>query len=462
MSDQDELRWFEPDRRVLWALVVLALATRLAWVLWVHPPGDYVFSDMKRYVERAQMLAEQGVQVGIRHLAWQVWGTHYLLAIPLKLFGTKNLFAGAVFWGLMGAGAVPVGYLLACRVCTRASLPPLVGVLLLLWHPNLSNTGYFLSETPFLFFQLASTYLLVVTLQEGRGALWAGIVSAIAFAVRPQAAIFFVLVFLTWWLCRKRLPHVGARQLVLVTIPLMLMLAFSMWRFHAHTGYWAGVAENANMNLTAGRCHNIVTQAFKTERHKRMSEATGNTRNGRRVSLPGFRSLARAVPPEHPLALRPAMDSETIRMVGYIGDPEIHKAIRKECYARTGWLEQVRYSVVNATLLWFVGHQWPEKERGAKIFLPPIIFYKHVFQVLFWLPSLVGIGWALARIRKRPELAFCAWQLVTSIGIAATFFGTIRLRTPYDPYAIILAVEVWAIVITWVIARRRASRADTG
>ena len=71
--------------------------------------------------------------------------------------------------------------------------------------------------------------------------------------------------------------------------PLVLMLAFSFWRFHLHTGYWGGIAENANMNFTAGRCHNIVTQAFRTQAELDASNRRNTTSDGRRVSLPGFR-----------------------------------------------------------------------------------------------------------------------------------------------------------------------------
>jgi hypothetical protein len=440
-----------PDRRFLLVLVVLALLTRLAWVLWIHPPGSYVFSDMKKYVDRAQDLVDHGFHPD-RTLAWQAWGTHYLLAIPLKLLGRDALGAAALLWGLMAASAVPAGYLLACRVSTRAWMPKIVGIALLLWHPNLSNSGYFLSEAPFLCAQLWSTYGLVVVLQKGRYAALAGLVSAVAFAVRPQSGLFFGLVLLTWGLNRGRLPHVRLRHLVLVAVPLLAMLAFSTWRFHAHTGRWLGVAENANMNLTAGRCHNIVTQAFRTEAQKRRSERTHNTRNGRRVSLPGFRVLAKSLPSQHPLALRPVMHSETLRMVGYIGEPQVHRELRAECYRRTGMLEQARYSVVNVSLLWFVGRQWPEQSRGAKSFAPPVDVYRHIYQGLVWLPSLLGLGAALWWIRRRPELTFCAWQQLTSMAVAAVFFGTIRLRTPYDPYAILLALEGWALL--WALGSR--------
>jgi hypothetical protein len=446
-----------PELRFLIVITVLALVTRLVWILWIHHPGDYIFSDMKKYVVRAQLLADDGWTLAERTEAWQAWGTHYILAIPFKIFGGENFTAGGVVWALMGAMSVPLGYLVACRVCTRQIVAMAVGVALLLWHPHLSNSGNFLSETPFLCFQLWSTYALLRAMQEGKGALQAGLVSAVAFAIRPQAAMFFLLVFVTWFVNRKRLPQVRPRHLALISAPLLLMLAFSLARFTAHTGYFPGVAENANMNLTAGRCHNIVTQVFKSKGLLERSARRDNVRDGRRVSLPGFRMLARTFPDDHPLGLRPAMQSETIRFVGYIGDPQANKEIRKVCYQRTGTLEQLRYSVVNMMLLWFVSRQWPEMEKGHEIFMPAVQFYAYVYQVLIWLPSMIGIVWAIRLIRRRPALTFMAWQLATSMTVAAVFFGTIRLRLPYDPYAIILAFEVLAaaVALGWVRLRMR-------
>lgn len=454
----------QPNRRVLLILTALAVVTRLLWVLLVHPPGDYIFSDMRKYLERATEVAELGMAVGHREFAWQAWGTHALLAIPLRLFGVDRLDAAAALWGLMAAAAVPLSYLLAARVCTRPRVPEFIGIVVLLWHPNVSNAGYFLSETPFLCFALASTLALVRTLQTGKGALVAGCLSAIAFAVRPQSALFFLLVAVTWLVNRRRLPHVRPLALVLIALPLLGMLAFSAWRFHAHTGYWAGVAENANMNLTAGRCHNIVTQAYRTEAEMRRAVDRENTNDGRRVSLPNFR-LAWKLPTWHPMALRPVLGEESVRFVGYIGDPEIHREIRKQCYAKSGVWHQIRMSFVNVMLTWFVDRQWPEMEKGREIFLPIVDVYSVLFQVVIWAPSMLGMGLGVWWIRRRPALALVAWQIVNSIVIAAIFFGTIRLRTPYDPYAFILAVEgvLWAsprLRAWW--GRRRAAKPAAG
>jgi hypothetical protein len=446
-----------PDARFLLLLLFLGLATRFAWILWIHPPWDYVFSDMAKYVDRAQALADVGFVWGDRTHAWQAWGTHYILAVPLRLFGKDNLVAGAVLWAMMGGLTVPLAYLVGCRVCSSPLLAKIVGVAALVWMPSLSNSGSFLSETPFLFFQLWSTYWLLCTLQDGKRALGAGLVSAIALAVRPQCALFFLLVFVAWLVNIKRLRHVRWFHLAAIAVPLLAMLWFSMWRFEQHTGYGPGVAENANMNLTAARCHNIVTQAFQTEALKQRSERRKSTQDGRRVSLPGYRLIAKRIPDDSILGLRPALGGETIRMVGYIGDPDIHREIRSKCYEQTGVLEQARYSLVNMTLLWFVGEQWPEKEKGREWFLGPVEVFKHLYQVVILLPSLAAMVWFIAWIRRRPSMTLIAFQTFTSTAIAGLFFGSIRLRTPYDIYAIISAVEVYAVLYAWFLAYRASA-----
>lgn len=445
-----------PDRRLLLTLTALALLTRLVWVLLIHPPGQYVFSDMGMYVKRATDLAVNGPREGVRDLAWQAYGTHYLLSVPFKLFGAGAPFrAAAVLWGLLGAAAVPLTYLLACRVLPTARLAKIAGIAALLWYPNLSTTGFFLSETPFLCAQLLAVYWLVRVLQEGVRAWPAGLAAGLTFMLRPQSALFFVLVFGLWLVNAKRLPWVRLKQLFGVAIPLLLALAFSVWRYHSHTGRWDGIAENANMNLTAGRCHNIVTQAFRSKADLKKSEAKNNTGDGRRVSLPGYRSLRQTFPDGHPLGLNPAMGSDTIRFVGYIGDPWIHRDLRAECYRRTGLLGQLQYSLMNLSLQWFVGRQWPDNSKNHEYFLPVAEVYRYFFIAVLLVPSCLGVGLGLARWRRAPAAAMVALCLLTSMLLAAVFFGDVRLRTPYDPYAIILAL----LACHWLYERRRARKA---
>jgi len=111
-------------------------------------------------------------------------------------------------------------------------------------------------------------------------------------------------------------------------------------------------------------------------------------------------------------------------------------------------------------LSWFVDRQWPEMERGREKFLPVIDGYTIFFQVVVWAPSMIGMFAALWWIRRRPALTLVAWQIVNSIVVAAIFFGTVRLRTPYDPYAFILAVEGALLVWLRVQQRRRKPSAE--
>lgn len=71
--------------RVAVACILIGGLLRLVWGLVVHPPIDYVYSDMAGYVERAQDLAAG--ETPRRVDAFWPPGTHMLLAVPLRLFG---------------------------------------------------------------------------------------------------------------------------------------------------------------------------------------------------------------------------------------------------------------------------------------------------------------------------------------------------------------------------------------
>ena len=84
--------------RIALASVLAGVIVRIIWGLVIHPPLDYLYSDMGAYVERAQRLAMgAGLQ---RSDAFFPPGTHILLAAPMTLFGTERagLWGGAVLW----------------------------------------------------------------------------------------------------------------------------------------------------------------------------------------------------------------------------------------------------------------------------------------------------------------------------------------------------------------------------
>lgn len=463
----------EPVDWVFWSLLGAAVLSRLVWVVWVHPPREHVFSDMAHYVHRAGLVAAFDVEVGDRMMVWQAWGTHGLLAIPLLLLGPGQSaleFAG-LMWASFSAATVVLGYRLAQRVLPGPSAPGrvhwlavAVALALLGWVPLLSHTGFFVSETPFACALLATTLGVVRVWQDGRGALGAGLWGALAFALRPQSAVFFALLALAWVFERVRSgsgpSRLRGKHAILLLAPLLVVVAISMVRVRVHTGRFGGVAENASMNLTAGRCHNIVTRSWSSEADLESAQQTGSPPPDRRVSLPGFRALGREGP-EHPLALRPALGGEAIDLVGYIGDREIHKELRKRCYAATGVGGQIHYSITNVALLWFIARPWPESsDREAPQLLPVAVRGRQIAASLAPL-SLLGMflvlwKWARAKGDDRDHLAggvVCALAFASLLIVAAVFFGDPRLRVPYDPYALILAVALLDAVIARIRTR---------
>ena len=148
------------------------------------------------------------------------------------------------------------------------------------------------------------------------------------------------------------------------------------------------------------------------------------------------------------MPLRVSPGGVSLQYVGHRADPRLHAAIQRACNARTGWLEQLRYSAVNLGGLWFWNSHWPDNTRGGEAFRPWSDRFIAVFQWLVWVPSLLGGLWALKGARRNPGLALCALPLAAMMLVAAIWFGVVRLRTPYDPLALLLAAEAYARVFT--------------
>jgi len=467
-----------PDRRVLLALLILALASRLVWALWIHPTTDYVFRDMKGYIDNARWLVEHPLTPH-HWLAFQAWGTHTLLALPLAIFGVHDLLPAAILWACFAAAAVPLIYLLACRVCTRPWLPPLVGVAALLWYPNLVNSGLFLAEAPLLCFLTAATWRLVVLLQDGRGALGCGLLAAVCIALRPETLIFFTLALLLWLRVRRDHPAARWRHVGLVTLPVALVLAFSSWHFHHHTGSYKGISESAYINLTLARCQSARVQGYHTDDEFERDRGILL----RAIGTPSF--LGRSMDPRdhwlavrpvfgttpatfeipafgYPLVIRIARHGHSIQFVGDAHRPRVHTALVRACFARAGLAGQLRISASNLVGLWFFNSQWPDNSEKGEPWLPWSDAFVTVFQIIVLLPCLLGIAVALRTTRRNPGLALCTLPLLSSMLTASIWFGDIRLRTPYDPLALLLAAETYARAATALrgAARRRLRPPD--
>jgi len=66
-----------------------------------------------------------------------------------------------------------------------------------------------------------------------------------------------------------------------------------------------------------------------------------------------------------------------------------------------------------------------------------------------------------SRALENPGALLCALQLLSIYLLAAVFFGSLRLRMPYDPYAWILALPILGRASAWARGRLTGRR-DSG
>lgn len=441
-SPRDRIFAWLRQHRWLIVIALAALAVRLHWNLEVHPIGDYIGSDMKGYDSRADQLLHSPF-VKREYHAFFPYGTHYLVALLKWIFGAQNYPAIAAVYALMGTMIVVFAYRIAERVSRHAWVPPLVGLLLVPYYPLISLGGYMLSEIPMSVFLCLATLYLLRLAQDGRvrDAVLAGVAVSLATMMRPQALVSVALFFGIWILFRKTFTRVTFRHLVYAGLPIVATLAFSVGRLHYHTGRWGLVSENGTFNQVFGHCHTKMI--------------TANGKSVIKFGPPPLIQLHRRMT-THPnswIKLDPAISDE-ITFKGYIADEAILKGFLYQCWQKKGLVGQIKYTAINMILLVAYNTMWPDSGRGQWREMAKGWGKFHLYA--FSLPAFFALFTAFARrtVRRHGILAIHLWALLLT---AALYFGDTRLRCPYDPFIIILAVEVYAFVAVggWQLIRRR-------
>lgn len=446
-----------------WAIVVFAaaLVVRLHWNLRVHPPGDYVYSDMNGYVGRSAALWHD--LLGKREYSgFYPWGTHALMFAMERVFGKGDLVAVGKAFAVMGAATAMFGLLIAQRVTRFPPVAAAVGLVLIFDYPMISLSGYFLSETPFGLGLTAGTWLLLRVVDHGRArdAYLAGIAIAFATVMRPQILVSVALLGVLWLLGRKLWPKLNLAMMCRAVAPLVLMLAFCVWRLHYHTERWGLISENGSFNQVFGRCH--VTKVIA------LPDRPGRSRTV--FGPPPLLQLAKRStthPGEWP-QLDPALAEHrdgagtNFYYFGYIGDAVQHHEYMDRCVAEGGLLRQAEYAAVHVLMLWRYNILWPDS--GKAQWQPSAAKWGAIHSYSFAIPAFLAmfiVFWP----RAHPKLALVAIHMWAAFIVAALYFGDVRLRTPYDPFVVLLALEgcamLGAVLFDLVRRNRRpVSRVD--
>lgn len=443
--------WVQRHRWWL-ALTALGLTIRLVWVHQVHPPEDAIWSDMAAYLGRAQRLVTDPWGPH-QDEAFFPFGTHYLLAMPMALFGREAYDACATWWAILGAALVPVSYALCGRLLGGSSwfahahgeasdednddelegtnaAARAAGLLVAIDFPLFAYTGLFLSEVPYALFLTATALFALRLVDDGRSrdAWGLGICAALGAAVRPQLLIGLALALALVVWRRRAFGKVSLSRLGLALLPIAVIVAFSLAHSHHHTGRATVLAQNGALNRAFGRCH-----AY---------EITGH---GGGFGPPAFGTLWRAeqADPDAWPKLDPAK-TPTLAVPAPMWDEAAMNALADDCVAQTGLARQAGYAMTHVGLLWGFNVAWPFSEQEPYRSWMRGWMRAH----LLFVPGMV-VGMAMGASRRWPRHGVVAAFLWSLMVVAMLVMGSGRFRVPYDALIIVLALDVYARLQRW-------------
>ena len=426
-------------------VALLALGVRLFWNLVMHPPVDYVFSDMAGYVERANVMLDRP-WTSRPDFTLFPYGTHVFVYLIKLLFGRNNGTAIGVAFALLGTGAVLYGYALARRLFPdQRWLPRVVGVTLALYYPWISLGGYVLSETGFSLFLTANAFYTLRFADRGRpgDATLFGITTALGAVFRPQILLSTALTAAYALVRRRTWKRLSFLLVARAALPVALILGISSARTYVHTQRLGLVSTNGPLNFAFGRCHCAA-----------ISVVAPDGRWG--FGPPSFVGL-QDYEKDHPDAffkLLPASEKE-IHLKGHMWDAAPMYEASEACIAKSGWARQLYYAATNVVLLWSHNFIWPDQGQPPRWREPMEISCRIASMVI--LPGLLlAMATAIARRRDREILVALHFLAVT--GTAMAYFGDMRWRAPYDGIFIVLSfgayIHVGRALLGWILARR--------
>lgn len=460
-SSRQLAAWLYAERWLI-AVFLAALVVRLHWNLVVHPPGDYLTSDMGGYVNRADRLLAAPLEPR-EYAAFFPFGTHLMVAGLKWIFGGESYPAIGILYAFIGALGIAFAYAVARRASRFAIVAPAVGLFGIVYYPLISLGGYILSEIPFSTCLAGALLFALRMVDHGRkrDAIAMGIFAGIGTVFRPQMLLSAAVVGLFWIVRRKSLPKIRLTHLLLSGLPLAVVLGVSAAHLHHNTGRWGLVSENGNLNLVFGRCHNVKIQSLPD----------GKGHGAYHFRPPPFLQVAarerrardRGIPPK--IALDPAM-GDRIAYRGYIGDRDAHMGYVERCLAITGVRGQLHYTWTNLKLLWLYNVPWPDS--ASHTWRVPARWWTRQHRTWLAIPALLGLLWIFIPGPRTARLGLVSVNLLAVLLLAAIYFGGTRHRTPYDPVIIILALETYATA-AWLLLRlsrqyvkRRVAKRRTG
>lgn len=485
-------------RREAWVIFIgwLALVTRLFWNLVVHPPRNFIFSDMASYFARADDFIKQPLSYTADHLSFYPWGTHAFMGLVKQAFTTptscprdvSGISAAAGCWpidasfAVVGAAGVLYTTLLARRLTNRGPnagkrrfIYIVTGLVMVFYYPLVAMGGFYVSEVPFFLCVTAATYHGLRLADEGKvsDALLFGVFTALGAVVRAQMLMSLALLGLFWLFRRRQLPGATLKNLAIAGAPLVLILTFSAIRTTRHIRTFnkhesALISTNDALNYAFGRCHMIAVEA----RQKGYAAFFGppglgavffaaRDRKKKKQWVPIEIRATMAADPRCEVNKKHAEKKEEgepcLYVEGRMWSRDIFNKAARDCVAKSGPGRQLYYSATHLVLNYGLNFTWPDSGQplreaehlGIKFSTGKPVIEK--WQIAF---GAAIVPFALIAsflgFRKRNSRDGLVTMHIWAVNlVAAIYFGETRLRTPYDGLFIVLGLDLLARIVTW-------------
>lgn len=423
----------------LFGATLLALVIRLIWNLALHPPGDFITSDMRSYWMQSSGMLNAPLQKDGSAIFFP-YGTATLLTTVRAIFGQDNHVALAILYACLGALLVPLVYFLAARLTHAHQMPRIAALVTCFYYPFVSYGGYYLSELPFALCVTATALYSLRLADRGRArdAFLLGTAIAIGATFRPQILASIPLLLGVWIFRRREWPGFRGGHWFRLAIPIAFVAAFSVARFHYHTGRWGFISGNGELNYAFGRCHAMTIESRAPFYFASFSPPPM-----------GYLEYREKRDPDSFVRLDSALQKK-IMLRGTLWTPDTFADLTRKCVETTGYARQMRYALIHVIMLWGFNNAWPDSADD---------FYRYVMlaagalhNIFFLLPMSMMFFASFRRAFSRHALL--GVHIAALVIIAMLYFGDVRFRVPYDGLMIVLGLDGWRRIYGWLASGR--------
>jgi 4-amino-4-deoxy-L-arabinose transferase-like glycosyltransferase len=391
---------------------VLGAAVRLAFVLGLHRPGDFVFSDMWVYDHRAHNLLSGDLGP---------WDTFTPCGYPAWLAFVYS-FGGPVLVGvlhaLMGGLCAALTHRIALRMWPGEIAPLAAGLATALHLPLVFYSGLLLTEGPSALMVVLTTWLLLLAMERkwAGGLLLAGLSLGVAAVVRPNLLVFYLLLPIWLW---RQLPRRRAALAFLLIVagstPPIVGAAVHNTRL---LGAPSLLGTNGGLNFY------LNFSEVRTIRYR-------DTRQDHAIT-------------PIPNLLRYEQD-ERSQVPFYDDGYYYHRGLDKIAERPLRALRALR-NIPDGLGVGSLGY-WPGWKGCDRLLrdFGVAFFWLVIFPALAWVLTLT-LGRRLWKPELRIQLLLTLW-IASSMLVMYLFLGDPRIRVPFDPLLWLLATDAYHALI---------------